>query len=107
MLEAMAAGRPVVMADVGHIRSVVRDGVEGYIVPPGDVPALADRLRVLLGDSARCARMGGAGRDRARAHDLPAVAARLRDVLQWAARSAARPGGAFAARPAAENEHSL
>lgn len=89
MLEAMAAGRPVVVTDVGHITSVVTDGVEGYVVPPGDIAALTDRLRRLVADPAAAGRMGLAARVRAKSHDVGAVAARLRDVLVAAGREQA------------------
>lgn len=82
MLEAMAAARPVVMTDVGHVTSVVTDGVEGYVVTAGDVEALSDRLRTLLVDPARARRMGLDGRSRAAGHDVLAVASRLRAVLE-------------------------
>lgn len=85
MLEAMAAARPVVMTDVGHVTSVLSDGVEGYVVPAGDVVALADRLRRLLLDPVAAGRMGLAARARALDHDVVAVAARLRAVLESAA----------------------
>lgn len=84
MLEAMAAARPVVMTDVGHITSVVTDGVEGYVVAPGDVAALTARLRTLLCDPERARAMGRAARVRALTHDVTAVAARLAGVLRQA-----------------------
>ena len=94
MLEAMAAARPVVVTDVGHIRSVVDDGVEGFLVAPGDVGALADRLRTLLVDPVRARAMGAAARARARGHDVRTVARRLRSVLERAAAGASRRGAA-------------
>lgn len=85
MLEAMAAARPVVMTDVGHVTSVVTDGVEGYVLAPGDVDGVARRLHTLLADPSRAAAMGLAARARAMGHDVTAVAARLAGVLQHAA----------------------
>mgnify|MGYP001582306593 CR=1 FL=1 len=82
MLEAMAAARPVVMTDVGHIRSAVQDGVEGFVVPAGDVDALTARLRILLSDRKLAAMMGRAARSRVHAHDATVVAARLRKALE-------------------------
>ena len=84
MLEAMAAARPVVMTDVGDITSAVTDGVEGYVVPAGDVGALVSRLRTLLADPALAREMGLAGRSRAMGHDVVGAASRLRGVLEQA-----------------------
>jgi len=81
MLEAMAAARPVVMTDVGHVTSAVTDGVEGYVIAAGDVDALTDRLGRLVTDPVRARSMGLAARARAMGHDVVAVAARLRAVL--------------------------
>jgi glycosyltransferase involved in cell wall biosynthesis len=50
LLEAMARGIPVVAADVGGVREVVTDGVDGLIFPAGDVRALAERLVRLVRD---------------------------------------------------------
>jgi len=82
MLEAMAAARPVVMTDVGHIRGALQDGVEGFIVPPGDVDGLTARLRTLLTDQKLAARMGRAARARVHVHDARVVAARLRRAVE-------------------------
>lgn len=62
VLEAMAAGMPIVSTFVGGIPEAVTDGIEGFLVNPGDVDALADRLRRLLEDPALAQRMGAAAR---------------------------------------------
>jgi glycosyltransferase involved in cell wall biosynthesis len=62
-LEAMACGVPVIGCAGTGIAEVVDDGVTGYLVPVGDAVALADRLRTLLADRARCERMGAAARE--------------------------------------------
>jgi glycosyltransferase involved in cell wall biosynthesis len=62
ILEAMAAGVPVVSAEVGGTPEVVQDGVNGLLFPPGDDAALADRLTHLLDDPALRARLTEAGR---------------------------------------------
>jgi glycosyltransferase involved in cell wall biosynthesis len=61
ILEAMAAGRPVIATDVGGNREVVRHGETGLIVPPRNPDALASALSELLCNPARCLRMGVAG----------------------------------------------
>lgn len=62
LMEAMASGLPVLATRVGGISELVEDGISGYLVPPGNVEALAARLRDLLSDPELRARMGAAGR---------------------------------------------
>jgi glycosyltransferase involved in cell wall biosynthesis len=50
ILEAMAAGLPVIAASVGGVPEVVRHGMTGWLVPPDDPAALAEALRLLRGD---------------------------------------------------------
>jgi glycosyltransferase involved in cell wall biosynthesis len=64
--EAMAYGRPVVASAVGGLLDAVEDQVTGLLVAPGDVSALRAALERLLGDSELRARLGAAGRERAR-----------------------------------------
>ncbi len=66
VLEAMAAGRPVVATPTGDLAAIVADGQTGYIVAAGDKVALARRTRRLLDDPALRRRLGDAGRRRAR-----------------------------------------
>src|SRR5581483_1457796 len=63
-LEAMACELPVVASAVGGIPEIVVDGVTGWLVPPGDPGALAERVNALLLDPARAREMGKAGRRR-------------------------------------------
>jgi glycosyltransferase involved in cell wall biosynthesis len=63
-IEALAAGRPVVATHVGGVPDVVREGEDGFLVAPGAVDDLADRLARLAGDEELRRRMGEAGRER-------------------------------------------
>jgi glycosyltransferase involved in cell wall biosynthesis len=65
IMEAMAAGVPVVTTDVGAVRDMIDDSVEGFIVPPGDADALASRIALLAGDADLRSRLGSNGRARA------------------------------------------
>jgi glycosyltransferase involved in cell wall biosynthesis len=64
VLEAMAAGLPVVATAVGGVPELVDDGRTGRLVPPRDPGALAAALAALAGDAGLRARMGEAGRAR-------------------------------------------
>lgn len=64
LMEAMALGVPVLATAVGGTSEVVRDGVDGFLVPYGDKATMAQRLRRLLGDADLRRRMGRNGRAR-------------------------------------------
>lgn len=66
ILEAMAAGRPVVATAVGGIPEVVVHGETGLLVPPGDPLTLANALHELLAYPERARALGARGRERAR-----------------------------------------
>ena len=59
--EAMAAGKPAVVADRGALGEIVAHGETGYVTVPGDVGAAAQYVAALLADSEQRARMGRAG----------------------------------------------
>ncbi len=62
LLEAAACARPLVVTDVPGCRHFVRDGVEGFVVPPEDAEALANALELLARDPDMRVRMGEAAR---------------------------------------------
>jgi len=62
IIEAMAAGRPVVSTAVGGVPDVIHHGVDGVLVPAGDVDALANAIRLLLADPLRRDQLGAAAR---------------------------------------------
>jgi glycosyltransferase involved in cell wall biosynthesis len=64
LLQASAAGVPIVASAVGGIPEAVADGDTGYLIPPRDAAALAQALKRLLRDPAQASRMGQAGRMR-------------------------------------------
>lgn len=86
LLEAMAAGRAVVASRVAGIPDVVVDGVNGLLVPPGDVPALRAALRRLITDDALRARLGAAARATAvKSHGWDTAAQRFEECYAEAA----------------------
>lgn len=62
LMQALAIGIPVVSTTVGSIPDVVIDGETGFVVPPRDAVALADRIATLLDDAALRTRLGAQGR---------------------------------------------
>lgn len=70
LLEAMAAGLPIVATDVGDNASMVREGVEGRIVQPGSAVALSDAVIQLVESPAMLSRLAAAARLRANRYDL-------------------------------------
>ena len=63
-IESLASGTPVVANRVGGVPDVVRDGVDGFLVEPGDAEEAAERLATLAADPALRARLGESGRAR-------------------------------------------
>ena len=74
VLEAMAAGCPVVASRVGGIPDAVRDGQDGLLVPVGDPQALAAALGRLIDDRELATRFGAAARARVTRAHAPAKA---------------------------------
>jgi len=128
LIEAAAAGRPIVTTDTPGCRDIVRHGENGLLVPPRDAGALAGALAGLLADPERRARLGAGGRERAlarfskeivnartlevygelvpRSRELPSAArgpeprAALPDVREGPSTGATAAGAAAEERPA-------
>ena len=62
LIEAAASGLPMIATDVPGCRSIVRDGVDGFLVPRGDPDAAANAIARLARDQILRARMGAAAR---------------------------------------------
>jgi phosphatidylinositol alpha-mannosyltransferase len=92
LTEAFAAATPVLASDIPGYRDVVRDGIDGQLVPPGDPLALAEALRQLAFDTPRRERMALAARERAERFAWPHVAAEVLDSYEEAIALAERAG---------------
>lgn len=82
LLEAMASGLPSIVSPVGGIPDVVRHGLDGMLVTPGDVPQIRAAMSKLIADDAGRLAAGHAARERARAFDVHVYARRLSDIYQ-------------------------
>jgi glycosyltransferase involved in cell wall biosynthesis len=85
LLEGASCGRAVLTSDVPGCRALVRDGIEGLLVPPGDAEALSAGMVALARDPARIAHMGEAARERVLSgfterHVIDAVAGLYREL---------------------------
>jgi phosphatidylinositol alpha-mannosyltransferase len=89
LLEAMAAGAPVVASDLDAFSRVLEEGAAGVLVGRGDAAALARSLSGLLGDPDRRAQLAAAGRQAVAAYDWSVVAQRILAVYE----TVAPPGG--------------
>ena len=84
LTEAFAAATPVLASNIPGYRDVVRDGLDGELVTPGDALALAEALRRLALDPGRRERMSDAARERAERFAWPHVAAEVLDCYEQA-----------------------
>ncbi|HWH43617.1 MAG TPA: lysylphosphatidylglycerol synthase domain-containing protein [Thermoleophilaceae bacterium] len=97
LAEAFAAGTPVVASDIAGYRDVVRDGVDGLLVPAGSPAEVGEALHSLAGDPGRRERMGAAARERAQRFAWPAVTGQIvgayEDAIDIAGTAPARTRG--------------
>jgi phosphatidyl-myo-inositol alpha-mannosyltransferase len=105
LLEAMAAGTPIVCSDIHGYKGVVRRGREGLLVPPREPRELAIAIDRLLRDAALRRQMGEAGRERAKEFSWPRVTAKVEEyygfVIRRLAASGSLPEGFTATIPQA------
>lgn len=108
LMEAMAVGRPVVASNVSGIPELVRSGVSGLLIPPGDERALSAALRKLSEDPSMRRRMGRAGRKRvAELFDSSKNVAELMELFVGSAQSHVKAGADLPRRTATEATHEL
>ncbi len=82
IVEAMAAGLPVIASRVGGIPEAVVDGVTGILVPPQDPQALSEAIQWMVEHPAERAEMGRRGRERAMLFDVHTIAAQLEQIYR-------------------------
>ncbi|MGH3969881.1 MAG: glycosyltransferase family 4 protein, partial [Mycobacterium sp.] len=90
LVEAMAAGTPVVASDLHAFRRVLRDGEAGRLVPVSDSAALADALAAVLGNDVLAERYVAAGTEAVRRYDWSVVANQIMRVYETVAGSGAK-----------------
>jgi glycosyltransferase involved in cell wall biosynthesis len=82
LIEAQAAGTPVVSTDVGGVATVIRDGETGFVVDPEDEQGMADLVARLLADPELAARLGAAGAHHAMKFTIAGLVERIDDLYQ-------------------------
>ena len=92
LLEAMAAGTPIVASDIHGYKGVVRRGREGLLVPPRQPRELAIAIDRLVGDPVLREQMGAAGQIRAEEFSWPRVTAKVDDYYGFVIRRLAASG---------------
>jgi glycosyltransferase involved in cell wall biosynthesis len=94
LLEAMAAGRPVIATAVGGTPEVVTDGVTGILIPPRDSEALAGALARLLSDPSLAKQLGENARRHVREHySLERLGREINEIYEEMVTEKFRPGG--------------
>ena len=82
LLEAMAAGLPIVASDIAGFRTVMKDGRQGRMTPAGNAFALADAIGTVLSNDRLAQAMAAEGRRTALEYDWPVIGARLESLYR-------------------------
>ena len=92
LLEAMAAGAPIVCSDIHGYKGVVKRGEQALLVPPGEPKPLAEAIGRLLDDPELRARLGASGRERVVGYGWDRVAERVEAYYGFVIRRLAAQG---------------
>jgi glycosyltransferase involved in cell wall biosynthesis len=84
LLEALAAGKPIVTTDVRGNRDLVEDGVNGYVVKVGNVPKTAEAFMKMLKDENKRIQMGETNRKKAKKYDLTNILVQMEKIYDKA-----------------------
>ncbi|NOZ63406.1 MAG: glycosyltransferase family 4 protein [Caldiserica bacterium] len=82
LVEAMATGLPIVASRVGGVPELVRNGINGYLVPPGDEDALAASITSLLKEPALASRMGEKGKEMSKKFSAQRMLAQIESLYK-------------------------
>lgn len=102
VMEAMASDAVVVASRTGGTPDLLEDGVSGFLVPPGDVEAAANVLRLALGDTALARRLRAAAGENVAERSAESVIRRIESVLEAVATRKPNPGRAGATQRSPE-----
>lgn len=81
-LEAMACGAPVIASNVGGLAHLVKDGSTGFLIPPRDAQAMANRMNLLLSDELLRWEVGRAARKEAHRYSWRRIAERVHRIYE-------------------------
>ncbi|MCM8760897.1 MAG: glycosyltransferase family 4 protein [Candidatus Omnitrophica bacterium] len=83
LLEAMAAGLPAVVSDVGAIPEIAKDGINGFLVKPGDIISLSEKIITLSSDAVLRKSMGKRNLEEAKEkYDMPIISDKIDKVYK-------------------------
>ena len=82
LLEAMACGKPIITTNVGGNPYAVSDGINGFLLKPGDWQKLAEKLILILDDKGLINKMGKESKRRAEFYDWPSISQKTKNLYE-------------------------